>query len=156
MSKLLLEGSVDDRDLIISGLREQLRQSNDALASERSKNGTTDRGLTELRSTLSPLYNALKHVFGEMDAMGIDHSDSAAPHGQVDARKAAIWNDWKAKFPGHPSKAIDALLLHGSMTQGQLRIHVGCATGTISNVVSALNKAGLINKNGGRITLKEL
>jgi DNA-binding Lrp family transcriptional regulator len=55
-----------------------------------------------------------------------------------------------------PAKAIDALLMHGALTQTQLRIHVGCAAGSISDLVYRLNKAGIINKNGGKISLKEL
>ena len=128
----------------VEELREQLRQ-------EKLKAVSVGRGVTQLREILSPMFNGLKMVFGEIDAMGVVDAPSAP-----DSRVAAIWSDWKQKFPGHPSRAIDALLLHGSMTQGQLRIAVGCATGTISNVVSILNRAGLINKNGGKISLKEL
>jgi hypothetical protein len=46
--------------------------------------------------------------------------------------------------------------MHGQLTQTQLRIHVGCATGSVTSIVFQLNKVGLINKNGGRISLKEL
>jgi hypothetical protein len=136
-------------------LREQLEEKETELRKERLKTATMERGVGELRTVLTPLYQGLAHIFGEIEVMGVNATTTAAAGGP-DPRKAAIWADWKQKFPGHPAKAIDALLLHGSMTQGQLRIAVGCATGTISNVVSILNRAGLINKNGGRISLKEL
>lgn len=140
-----LQRELYQRNREIAELREELRQ-------ERGKANQVESGAAALRVFLRPLHSALLQVFGEMDNMGVSASSSSVP----DSRVAAIWADWKQKFPGHPSKAIDALLLHGSMTQGQLRIAVGCATGTISNVVSILNKAGLINKNGGKISLKEL
>jgi hypothetical protein len=37
-----------------------------------------------------------------------------------------------------------------------LRLHAKCAAGSVPGVVSQLWKNGLINKNGGRISLKEL
>lgn len=130
----------------------QLAEAEEALRVERQKTAAMERGVSQLRTFLNPLHEGLKMFYGEIDLMGFGGTSSAAP----DSRVAAIWADWKQKFPGHPSKAIDALLLHGQMTQGQLRIAVGCATGTISNVVGILNRAGLVNKNGGKISLKEL
>ena len=47
-------------------------------------------------------------------------------------------------------------MVHGPMTQTQLRILIGCANGSIAGIVCTLNKAGLINKNGGKISLKEI
>lgn len=144
----------DERD----DLREKLNKSRlrvmeleDELKAERNKGAQVSMGAQMLRDSLSPLYKGLKAIFGELEGMDL----GTAPV-ETNSRVSAIWSDWKQKFPGHPAKAIDALLLHGSMTQGQLRIAVGCATGTISNVVSTLNRAGLINKSGGKISLKEL
>jgi hypothetical protein len=37
-----------------------------------------------------------------------------------------------------------------------VRIHLGCATRTCYNIIGELNRAKLINKNGGRISLKDL
>ena len=48
------------------------------------------------------------------------------------------------------------LLLHGELNRTQLRLHLSCATRSITDVVYKLNQAGLINKNGGKISLKEL
>lgn len=136
----------------IDTLKVELRDSQQSLREERMKAGANAEGVRQLQGILQPLYRGLQQIFGEIEAMNVG-SSVAVP---TDSRIAAIWSDWKQKFPGHPARAIDALMLHGSMTQSQLRIAVGCATGTISNVVSILNKAGLINKNGGKISLKEL
>ena len=111
--------------------------------------------MQELRAVLTPLYQALGHIFGEIDAMGTSDSSPSSPTG-MDPRKAAVWDDWKRKMPGIPARFIDALMLHGELTQTQLRLHAKCAQGSVAGVVSQLWKAGLINKNGGRISLKEL
>lgn len=129
----------------------QLNEAKDALRTERQKTAAIERGVQELRSVLNPLYSALQHVFGEIDAMGVEGSSS-----QTDPRKQAIWESWKAKLPSGEGRAIDALLLHGTMTTAQLRIHVGCASRTAQNIVAALKGKGLIVKNGAQISLKEL
>lgn len=152
MSELMLH---DDRDTIIAGLREQLRQTREELTSERSKGGQIERGAQALRTALTPLYGALQHIFGETDAMGISGSP-AQNSPSMDSRKAAVWESWKQRLPGIPSRFIDALMLHGELTQDQLRIHAQCARGSVADAVSKLWKAGIINKNGGRVSLKEL
>jgi hypothetical protein len=67
-----------------------------------------------------------------------------------------VWENWKSRMPGAPAKVIDALLLHRDMSQQQLCIATGVPRGSMTNVISRLNRAGLISKNGGRISLKEL
>lgn len=155
MPQLQLEGAVDDRDLIISGLREKVRGLEEQLTDERSRNVAVDQGMKKLRTVLQPLHNALGMIFGEMGSMGVESGEDATPS-PLDSRKTAVWTSWKQKFPGIPAKFIDALLLYGALTQSQLRIHAQCAKGSVPGVVSQLYKAGLISKNGGKISLKEV
>jgi hypothetical protein len=129
----------------------QLAEAEEALRQERAKNAAVESGVRDLRRVLSPLYQALGQVFGEMEGMGMVAATTSA-----DPRKQAIWESWKAKLPSGEAKAIDALLLHGTMTTAQLRIHVGCASRTAQNIVTALKSKGLIVKNGHQISLKEL
>ena len=131
-------------------LREELREAREEASSCRREAATAARGAQELRTVLTPLYQGLQHIFGEIDAMGVGESPASSP------QKSAVWESWKQKLGPMPAKAIDALLMHGALTQTQLRIHVGCAAGSISDLVYRLNKAGIINKNGGKISLKEL
>ena len=74
------------------------------------------------------------------------------------SRSSAVWEDWKKKLGATAaSKIIDILLLHGQLDQTQIRIHLGTSRmQTVYDAVSKLNKAGIINKNGGKISLKEL
>lgn len=152
MSQLLLEGQVDDRDTIIAGLRQQLREAREELAHERRKNGASEAGVAKLRKVLTPLYTALQHIFGEIDGMGVEEQgDQPVPVG-----KSAVWESWKSKLPSGEARAIDALLLHGSLTVAQLRIHVGCASRTAQNIAVSLKGKGLVTRENGKITLKEI
>jgi hypothetical protein len=145
----------------IESLRDEVYKQSEArqkaeteLRIERQKNAVLEAGVTNLRQVLMPLYQGLRMIFGELDALGVQ--DSTTPASGLDPRKAAVWEDWKRKMPGIPARFIDALMLHGELTQTQLRLHAKCAQGSVAGVVSQLWKAGLINKNGGRISLKEL
>lgn len=147
-----LPGAVDNRDHVIDQLRSRVSSLEEELNRERAKNSSPQQGLIAVREILAPMYRGLQLLFGEIDAM--DLKGSAAP--AMDDRVAKAWDHWKSRLGGSCGKAIDALMLHGSMTQTQLRIAMGCAAATCSNTVSALNKAGLINKRDGKISLKEL
>lgn len=149
---------IDPRDRIIADLRtenERLKQdlatARQDVSDERVRSTGIERGVSQLREILSPLYAGLGSVFGELESMGVEAA-TATPT----ARTSAVWESWKAKLSGTAAKAIDALLLHGSMTAEQLRIHLGCATRTCYNIIGELNRAKLIDKNGGRISLKQL
>lgn len=110
-----------------------------------------DDVLSEIQMALKPLYDGLVHLFEQIDSVtGTGAISGASPKNQ------AAWNSWKEKLGGKVAEAIDVLLLHGEMNATQLRIHLHCATNYVFQVISKLNKAGLINKNGGKISLKEL
>jgi hypothetical protein len=130
---------------------QQLQKAEEALRQERQKNAGIESGVRELRKVLNPLYQALLHIYGEIEGIGVEETAVAPAF-----KNNAVWENWKQKLGGLTAKAIDALLLHGAMNQTQLRIVLSCASRSVTNVVSALNKAGLINKSGGKISLKEL
>ena len=131
---------------------QQLADAEEALRQEKQKTAAIEKGVSTLREVLSPLHNGLRLIFGEIEAMGVGATTGTSS----DPRVSAAWQQWKDKLSGHPAKAIDALMVHGPMTQTQLRILIGCANGSIAGIVCTLNKAGLINKNGGKISLKEI
>lgn len=139
----------------LEGELERMRQE---LRSARNETSSIKHGVAAVRRTLEPLHNALRVVFGEMDAAGIESSaeEAKGQHPTANSRVAAAWESWKQKLGGLQARFIEALLLHGEMTGTQLRIVVGCATGSVSPTISHLNKAGLIFKNGNKYRLKEL
>lgn len=156
---LMIEGQVevvDDRDAKIADLElyvvqlqgEVSRAQREAAQARRE----TAAALAALRRQLSPLYKALQAVFGELDAAGVDESDAPTQQGQT----SAVWESWKARLPGGPAKIIDALLVHREMNTQQLAIATGVHRNSIPAMIYKLNKAGVINKNGGRFSLKTL
>ena len=152
MALLQLQGQVDDSPRIITELKSENQQLRDNLTSLRSEIGQVESGVVELRNVLTPLYRALQKIFGDMDEMGVGGGSDPV----VSGKNSAAWEPWKQRLGGATARAIDALMVHGEMNQTQLRIILGCATRTVTNVVAALNQAKLIDKNGGKIRLKEL
>ena len=140
-----LQRTLGEKSQRIEMLEAELRQ-------EKAKTATYEMAVGELRNTLSPLYHALQITFGHIDAVSVRESGATA----VSGAKRDVWESWKQKLGGSTGKAIDVLFLHGPMNQTQLRIQLSCATRTVTNIVAALNRAGLINKVDGKIALKEL
>lgn len=131
-------------------LRKELSQAKAEASQVKRESG---RALASLRRQLSPLYRALQDVFGELDAAHVEDGpviSGGAP------RVSAVWESWKSRLPGGPAKIIDALLLHGEMNTQQLAIATGVHRNSIPAMIWKLNKAGLLNKNGGRFSLKPL
>lgn len=113
------------------------------------------RAIGALRQILSPLRGAIAAIFGEMDAIG--GTDEVTPEPtKVNSRKGAVWEAWKQKLPGMSAKFIDALLVHGEMSSAQLRVVMQCRLQTVYEAASKLGKLGLLKKNGGKYSLKEL
>lgn len=146
-----LTGHVDDRDDIIEGLREKNRRLDEALRLERLKVGQSEAGVRELKRVLTPLYRALQAVFGEIDAMDIQDAGPAASPVATQA-----WDVWKSRLGPACAKVISALQVQPGMTQTQIGIATGMGNNNMPTYISRLNKAGLINKNGKHISLKQL
>lgn len=123
------------------------------LRTERRKNAAIEKGVAELRTILSPLYQALGMVFGQIEAMGVSGSGSTAAS---TTRNSAVWESWKQQLGGKTGAAIDVLLLHGEMSAQQLRIHLKCGNEYVYKVITKLANANLINRREGKVSLKEL
>ena len=129
-------------------LKQALSRANADIERERRANAVVVR---ELRRQLTPLYQALQALFGELDAIPDSGAGTAAA-----PRNQAVWDAWKKRLGGKPSELIDALLLHGDMDSSQIAIAIQCHRNSVPQIVYKLNKAGLLNKNGGRFSLKPL
>lgn len=157
----LLEGAaevVSDPNDEIESLHQEISDLRRELSAARREaqdaKRETAHALGALRKQLSPLYRALQLVFGELDAAGIDDTASSPVSGN--SRTAAVWQAWKDRIGGQPAKLIDAFLLHGEMTSGQIAIAIGIDPKNVAQVVHKLNKASLIQKNGNKFSLKQL
>jgi hypothetical protein len=153
---------VDDLERQLARVRGELSDARHELARVKED---SNRALTSLRQQLSPLYRALQRVFGELDAAGVPDAASPGPtaagvpspgQAETDPRIKAVWDSWKSRLSPACGKVIDALLLHGELNSVQLKVAARLGTSTVSDSISKLNKAGLVNKNGGRFSLKQL
>lgn len=136
-----LRSEVDD-------LREQLRLSN--LANERDAAANA-----EVRRILQPLYSSLQYLFEQIETTGVGVNTGRPTPPQ----NSAVWDSWKQRMGANSAaaKIIDMLMLHGELTQAQMRIHLGTnRMQTVYDACSKLNKAQLLNKNGDKFSLKQI
>lgn len=160
-----LAGVVDNRDDVISKQKQRIaeleqenaamRQDNDEL---RSRQKAIEQGCQDLRGILFPLRKAVNLVFGEFDQLGVGDRlvSPADSQGAMPDSKRQVWEQWKERYPGIPARIIDALLIHGELNTTQLSIVVKCHHTNVPKAIYKLNKAGLINKNGGKFSLKQI
>ena len=158
MAQPLLEGEVDRRDEIILELRDEnrelVRENQNLQAELSSAKVQNSRAISMLRHQLDPLYKALQSVYGVIEASGVEEDDD--PKAGTNPRVKAVWESWKQKLGGKQAEFIQALLEHGSMTAVQLKVATHTGTSTVPQVIYKLNQLGLIDKNGGKYSLKQL
>lgn len=157
---LVREGHIFEDGAEVAALKAENRDLRQQLLDARADATRSRRDLVQavaaLRKQLTPLYRSLQGVFGDMEAFG-DAEPMTSAGGPIDGRVAAVWASWKNKLGGTVAKGIDALLLHGELDTAQLAIAAGLDKRTVTNtVVYKLHGAGLINKNNGRFSLKQL
>lgn len=153
MSQLQLSGNVDNRDEIIEALEARVGDLEQQLSKLELARKLEARAFTSLRQQLLPLHQVLLGVFGKLDALDLNDVE---PVTGARGRTSAVWESWKQRLGASAAKCIDALLTHGELNTQQLAIVVGLHRTTLPAIIYKLNKAGLINKNGGRFSLKQL
>jgi hypothetical protein len=166
----LLEGEVvenngDDSEMnrlreLNRGLTRELHDALDENDRLRKRVAQADAPIARLREKLGPFYQLLQAIFGDIDELAPEVTTSAAQASapRVDGRVAAVWESWKQKLGNGTAAArvIDALLVHGELTTPQLKVAGKMAGRTVGDAVYKLNQLGLISKNGGRFSLKQL
>ncbi len=110
-----------------------------------------ERDNAVLLKLLSPLYKGLCPVFGDVEPV-MELGDT----GNGSTANASVWAAWKQRLTPNAGKIIDALLTHRELSSTQIAIATGIAGGNVAKYVYELNKAGLINKAGGKIALKQI
>jgi hypothetical protein len=153
----------DHRDRVIASLEQEVRslrmELGDARQEAENARRQSERAVSNLRKQLTPLFRALQLVFGEIDVIAPETGASASANtAPVSDRKRAVWESWKQKLGGGNAAAfIDALLNHGELTPVQMRVAMGISRQqTVYDTANKLTKVGLLNKNGGKYSLKEL
>lgn len=165
MSPRLLEGVIDvapdARDQRIASLeaevRELRRARDDAEVEATRAREDANRALSMLRKQLSPLYRALQAVFGELDAAGVtDQSPIGGANGSAGSATDPRWDSWKNRLGPNCAKVIDVLLLGGEMTVTGISLTAKMGKNTVYQATSKMGQAGILVRNGGKFSLKQL
>lgn len=158
---------IESLRLQVRGLKQELREANDALEATKQQSAAATKALKILRTRLEPFHLALKFVFGELDAanIGPDIGDAfpgsstplvspTDPGSQVH-RKFAYWETWERKLGGKPGEIIRALLDHGRLNRTQVRSAISAGWTSVDTGLAKLKGLDLIEKNGDYWMLKE-
>jgi small-conductance mechanosensitive channel len=169
----MLEGEVidpngDDRE--IDRLRDDLRRvtaERDALRQQniqlQRRVNQVDVPAHQMREKLEPFYRLLQALWGDIEVIDPQPAvQTQSPNQQsstppVNDKAAAAWDEWKTRMAGAAAKIITALQTHADADVAQLCILIGTSRKqTVYDAICKLNKAGLINNNGDRFSLKQL
>lgn len=117
--------------------------------------------LAQLHQRVEGLEALIQAIRAEVDPWARFRRGGSGPAAEASSPSSVggnpKWEMWKRRFPGRVSEVIDLLLVQGSMNQSQLCAVLKCDSRTLSaKMIYPLNKAGLLNKNGGMFSLKEL
>jgi hypothetical protein len=128
------------------GVHQELEQESRKLREELA---AARNVIAAIRKRFEPEYRDLQALFGDLDK----HSPNGA--GPVNA---GIWEPWKTKLGKTPARMIDVLLERGEATRIQLATLTGQSprSGSYANNLSQLNKNGLLEKNGDKLSLAKL
>ena len=138
-------------------LQRRVEQLEDELAQEklrtqeaRNQSVRVHRAQARLKQQLSPLYQAIRGIMEDLpeEDVNVSVDSSMQPRDK--------WEIQKRLFPGKPSEIIDLLLIRSNMSTKELATANRSDPRTITKAIFTLNNAGLIEKNGGRFSLKQL
>lgn len=163
MPQPLLEGRVEPDAFEalqdkVERLEGDLETAQNRLRAAKEHSVLMERALGELRRQLGPLFKAMRMVFGELDAAGIEDGGGAADAGpHMNSRVISAWETWKRKLGGKQADFIQAFLDHGAMTAVQLKVATHSGSSTVSETLGKLRSLTLVEKNqNGTFSLKEL
>lgn len=146
-SPLLLEGRQEYVRDQTPELRREIERLVQELREERGRNAAIQNGIRDLRRVLSPLYDSLRLIYEETDAMRVG---SSTPEGLK-------WDAIKLRLAPRLQAAIDVFLAQGGLTNSQLAVALKMnRTNCSNNVSGALLRQGLLVKNGNTLSLKQL
>lgn len=171
MTKALLGDAPPDRDelaeeveslrLQVKGLKQELRDANDALEAAKNQSSASVKALKVIRNVFEGQHRALQIVFGELDAAGIE-ADSAAPGTPVSSAQSSLgppnpaaYNAWKQQLPPGCGKIIDALIVQ-PLSQKQMTTVCKMHYDTVGKYLKMLSANSLVNHDGRLYRLNRL
>lgn len=104
------------------------------------------------RNQLANLVNGFRALLagGTAPSAGNTNAPEEVPSGL-----SPRWQMLRQKLGGRQAEFID-LLQHGAMSAAQMRAAAHCDIKTVYSTVQRMKDAGLLVKNGGKFSLKEL
>jgi hypothetical protein len=154
MANLLGEGSQADEvtrlKREIAGLEQELEDAKAEAKSAKQAAADSVQAIRALRKALDPFHTAIGMIYGEISRLDAGEVDI-----EVNGRDVR-WEHIKQKFPGKPAEIIELLLIHKNLSTGQLAAMAKADPRTITRAIFVLNKAQLLDKNGGKFSLKSL
>jgi chromosome segregation ATPase len=140
----------------IAGLEQELSIAHAENAALRRQSSAATHALKTLKKLLSDPYKVLQVIMGELEIVEVDDDDDS----NATVRRGgndAVWDKWKSDLGGACAKIISALQERGELSASQLRVAAQTPrTQTIYDATSRMFKLGLLNRNGGKYSLKEL
>lgn len=127
---------------------EELDRERKANSSLRQELAAAKAVISSLRKHLEPDFRALQAIFADLDKASTNGSHA----------DRGIWEPWIQKLGKTPGKMIEALLEREELTRTQLATLTGQSpnSGSYSNNLSALNRNGLLEKNGDKFRLRKI
>lgn len=148
---LQIAGDVDERANEIMNLEAEVVQLKADLAREQQAGRQGARAVAALRKQLTPLYQALQMIFGQIETVS-ESAEGAAPVSSVMSTRIEAW---KRQLGPTCAKVIDTLRVHGELNVEGIRINAKMSPNTVYRCTSQLQRAGAIVKHGGRFSMKQ-
>ncbi len=139
----------------IAGLERELQDAKDEATTAKQASSDAIQAIRALRKQLEPLFTSMKMIFGEISRVDAQQAGGSPSPDAVFSGLSPKWEMMKQKLGGRSAEFID-LLQHGEMNAAQLRAAAHCDIKTAYSVIKRMRDAGLLNKNGGKFSLKEL
>lgn len=139
----------------IRGLEMELREAKDEAETAKLSASDAVQAIRALREQLGGFYKALKMIFGEISRVEAGEVYSAPPTSESRSTLSPRWEMLKSKLGGRQEEFI-VLLQHGEMNAAQIRAAAHCDIKTVYATIKKMRDGGLLNKNGGKFSLKEL
>jgi hypothetical protein len=148
--------SSDSYEREITGLEAEIDRLKNELEQERREGKAAKSAVKAIQKHFKADFMVLRAVFGEIEAVGLEDEPGTVSAASPSAGKLSPrWEMLKQRLGGRQGEFID-ILQHGEMSAAQVRAAAHCDIRTAYAVLQKMKDAGLVSKNGGKFSLKEL
>lgn len=141
----------------IAALEHELADAKLARDEAQRESTALAEGVKRIRRQLSPMHEAMKLLFGELDQVTFRESgasEAVAPSVPASTWPSPVWDSWKSRLGARCGYVIDFLLIHQNVTVTQIGIALHSDKRTIRKAIARMTEAGIISRSGARVSLK--